>query len=96
MSTEQFCLRMDPEFIRKIDAEAEKDYKTRTEIIKEAVQKLLKDREQKEVLKKLAAELWLKGEISEAKLKKVLSEEEIKDLKFGKHWIEDILNEISG
>lgn len=96
MSTEQFCLRMDPEFIRKIDAEAEKDYKTRTELIKEAVQKLLKDREQKEVLKTLAAELWLKGEISEAKLKKVLSEEEIKDLKFGKHWIEDILNEISG
>ncbi|MBI4017234.1 MAG: ribbon-helix-helix protein, CopG family [Candidatus Aenigmarchaeota archaeon] len=90
----QFCLRMEPELIRKVDEEAEKTYKTRTEFIKEALLKLLEERNEKERLKKLAAELWLKGEISESKLKKVLTEEEIKDIKFGKHWIEEAIHEI--
>ncbi len=94
METTQFCLRMEPELIRKVDEEADKTYKTRTEFIKEALLRLLEERQEKQQLKKLAAELWIKGEISEAKLKKVLSEEEIKDLKFGKHWIEEIVHEI--
>lgn len=95
IQTTQFCMRMDSELIRQVDEEAETEYKTRTEFIKEAIQKLLKEKEQKEKLKKLAAEFWLKGEISETKLKKVLNEEEIKDLKFGKQWVEDAINEIS-
>ena len=41
--------------------------------------------------KLIAAELWLQGEISETKLKKVLTEEEIKDLKFGKRWMKECL-----
>ncbi|MBI4142111.1 hypothetical protein HY484_04250 [Candidatus Woesearchaeota archaeon] len=94
--TTQFCLRIEPELVRKIDDEAEHEYKTRTEFIKEAVQKLLKEKEEKEHLKRLAAELWLKGELSETKLKKVLNEEEIKDLKFGKHWVEEVIHEIRG
>lgn len=94
METTQFCLRMEPELIRKVDEEAEKTYKTRTELIKEALRKLLEERQEKEKLKNLASELWLRGEISEVKLKKVLSEEEIKDLKFGKHWIEEVIHEI--
>jgi len=94
METTQFCLRMEPELIRKVDEEAEKAYKTRTELIKEALLRLLEERNEKERLKKLAAELWLKGEISESKLKKILTEEEIKDIKFGKHWIEEAIHEI--
>lgn len=96
IETTQFSLRIEPELVRKVDEEAEREYKTRTEFIKEAVQKLLKEKEEKERLKHLAAELWIKGEISETKLKKVLSDEEVKDLKFGKQWIEDVLHEISG
>lgn len=94
-TTTQFSMRIEPELIRKIDAEAEKEYKTRTELIKEAVQKLLKEKEEKEHLKKLAAELWLKGELSETQLRKALSEEEVKDLKFGKRWVEEVIHEIS-
>ncbi|MEK6950104.1 MAG: ribbon-helix-helix protein, CopG family [Nanoarchaeota archaeon] len=93
METTQFSLRMEPELLRQIDGEAEEEYKTRTELIKEAIVHLLKEREEQERLKKVAAELWLKGEIPETKLRKVLREEEIKDLKFGKHWIEDVLHE---
>src|SRR3989338_5622811 len=93
-ATTQFSMRMEPELIRIIDDEAEKEYKTRTELIKEAVQKLLAEKAEKEHLKKLAAELWLKGELSETKLRKVLSEEEIKDLRFGKHWVEEVIHEI--
>ena len=91
--TTQFSLRIEPDLIRQIDEEAEKEYKTRTDFIKEAVLHLLKEKEEKERLKKVAAELWLKGEISETKLRKVLSEEEIKDLQFGKQWIEDVIHE---
>ncbi len=80
--------------MRQIDAEAEREYKTRTELIKEAVLHLLREREEKEKLKKLAAELWLKGELSETGLKKVLDGEEIKDLRFGKHWVEEAIHEI--
>ena len=93
--TTQFSLRMEPDLIRQIDEEADKEYKTRTELIKEAVVHLLKEKEEKERLKEIAAELWLKGEISETKLRKVLSEEEIKDLKFGKQWIGDLIHESS-
>ena len=93
-STTQFSLRIEPELIRRIDEEAHREYKTRTELIKEAVQKHIQETEEKERLKRLAGELWLKGEISESKIKKVLTEEEVKDLKFGKHWIEEVINEI--
>ncbi|MBI4147907.1 ribbon-helix-helix protein, CopG family [Candidatus Woesearchaeota archaeon] len=96
METTQMCMRIEPELIRKIDEEADKNFKTRTELIKEAILSLLHEREEKARLKKLAAELWLKGEISETKLKKVLSEEDLKDLKFGKRWIEEVIHEISG
>ena len=41
--------------------------------------------------KLIAAELWLQREISETKLKKVLTKEEIKDLKFGKRWMKKCL-----
>ena len=77
-------------------AYAEKEYKTRTDLIKEAIQKLLLEKKEKERLKRVASELWLKGEISGTNLKKVLNDEEIKDLKFGKSWIEDMLHEIRG
>ncbi len=96
MKATQFSLRFEPELIRKIDEEAEKEYKTRTELIKEAIQKLLTDRNEKERLKRVASELWLKGEITESNLKKVLNDEELKDLKFGKSMIEDMLHEIRG
>ncbi len=92
--TTQFSLRMEPNLIRQIDDEAEREYKTRTELIKDAVLHLLREKEEKEKLKRVAAELWLKGEVSETALKKVLNEEEIKDLTFGKRWVEDLINEI--
>lgn len=94
IETTQFSLRFEPELIRQIDDEAEKEYKTRTELIKEAVVHLIREKEEKERLKRVAAELWLKGEMSETALKKVLNDEEIKDLKFGQQWIEETLNEI--
>ena len=94
IETTQFSLRMEPALMRQIDEEAEREYKTRTELIKEAVLQLLRERAEKEKLQRVAAELWLKGEISETALKKVLNEEEIKDLKFGKQWIEEAVNEI--
>ena len=96
MKATQFSLRFEPELIRTIDEEAEKEYKTRTDLIKEAIQKLLLEKKEKERLKRVASELWLKGEISGTNLKKVLNDEEIKDLKFGKSWIEDMLHEIRG
>ncbi|MFH1072996.1 MAG: ribbon-helix-helix domain-containing protein [Nanoarchaeota archaeon] len=91
--TTQFSLRIEPELIRMVDRAAEKEFKNRTEFIKEAVQKLLAEKEEKTQLKKVAAELWLKGELSKDKLKKVLNDEEIKDLTFGKQWIEDSVHE---
>ena len=94
ITTTQFSLRMETDLLRKVDEEAEREYKTRTELIKEAVHKLLKENQEKEKLKQLAAELWLKGELSETKLKKVLSEEEISDLKFGRQWVEDVIHEV--
>ncbi|MBS3123486.1 ribbon-helix-helix protein, CopG family [Candidatus Woesearchaeota archaeon] len=92
--TMQFSLRIEPELVRTMDAEAEREYKTRTEFIKEAIQKLLLEKREKERMKQLAAELWLKGELSETQLKKALNEEEIKDLHFGKKWVDDIIYEI--
>ena len=53
-----------------------------------------KSKKEKERLKKIAAELWLQGELSESKLRKVLSHEEIQDLSFGKQWIEDVLHDV--
>lgn len=47
----------------------------------------------REQIKETAAELWLKGEFSETQLKKVLFDEEIKDLTFGKKWIGGMLRE---
>lgn len=93
-TTTQFSLRFEPDLIRQIDDQAEKDYKTRTELIKEAIVHFIREKEEKERLKRVAAELWLKGEISEIALKKVLTDEEIKDLRFGKRWIEEMLDEI--
>ena len=91
----QFSMRMDPELLRKIDEEAEREYTTRTELIKQAIQHLLKEKDEQERLKRVATELWLKREISEVKLKKVLSESELKDLKFGKQWIDEMMHEIN-
>ncbi|MBI2109968.1 ribbon-helix-helix protein, CopG family [Candidatus Woesearchaeota archaeon] len=93
MKTTQFSLRIQPDLIRKIDEEAEKEYKTRTELIKEALQVFLKEKQEKELLKKVAAELWLRGEIPDTKLKKILTEQDLKDLKFGKRWIEEVIHE---
>jgi len=45
-------------------------------------------------MKKIAAELWLKGDISEKSLKKALTEEETKDILFGKKWVEGAIQEI--
>ncbi len=93
-TTTQFSLRFEPDLIRQIDEEAEKEYKNRTELIKEAVVHFIREREEREKLKQVAAELWLKGELSETNLKKVLNNEEIKDLKFGKQWIEETFHEL--
>ena len=93
-TTTQFSLRIESNLLRKIDEEAEKEYKTRTELIKQAVHHLLVEKQEKDRLKKLACELWLKGELSETQLKKALSDEEVKDLKFGKQWIEEVIDEI--
>ena len=94
-TTTQFSLRIEPELIRRVDEEARKEFKTRTELIKEAVQKLLREKEEKDEIKRKAVELWLKGEISEPNVRKILSESDMKDLKFGKKWIEEIVNELS-
>ncbi len=93
-STTQVSLRFDTELLRRIDEEAQQEYKTRTELIKEGMCRILDENKEKTDLKRIAAELWLKGEIPEHKLKKVLSEDELKDLKFGKRWIEETLHEI--
>ncbi|GEM_PF-4314460 len=94
VDTTQFSLRMDTELLREIDEEAQQEYKTRTELIKDGMYKILEEKKEKRNLKRIAAELWLKGELPEHQLKKVISEEEIKDLKFGKRWIEETLHEI--
>lgn len=94
IETIQFSMRIEDELLRKVDEEAKKEYKNRTELIKEAVLSYILEKKEKERLKKTAAELWLKGELSETQLKKALSEEEINDLTFGKRWIEDMLHEI--
>ena len=92
--TTQFSLRMNTELLRELDDEAQQEYKTRTELIKDGIYKILEEKKEKRNLKRIAAELWLKGELPEHKLKKVLSEDELKDLKFGKRWIEETLHEI--
>ncbi len=91
--TTQFSMRIEEELLRLIDEEAEAEYKNRTELIKDAVLSYLKEKSEKERLKKIGAELWLKGKLTETELKKVLSEEEVKDLAFGKKWIEEAVNE---
>jgi len=92
--TIQFSMRIEDELLRKVDEEAEKEYKNRTELIKEAVRSYLEEKEKKTHLKKVAAELWLKGELSQKDLKKALTEEETKDIIFGKKWVEDALHEM--
>lgn len=92
--TTQFSMRIEEVLLHQIDEEAKRIYKNRTELIKEAVLSYLQERIEKERIKKLAAELWLKGELSDTQLKRALNEEEVKDLHFGKKWIEDALNEI--
>ncbi|MDP3729100.1 MAG: ribbon-helix-helix domain-containing protein [bacterium] len=92
--TTQFSMRMEEMLLHQIDEEAKKRFKNRTELIKEAVLKYLQERIEKERIKKIAAELWLKGELSETQLKKALNEEEVKDLQFGKRWIEEAVNEL--
>ena len=92
--TTQFSMRMEEVLLHQIDEEAKRRFKNRTELIKEAVLKYLQERIEKERLKSIAAELWLKGELSESQLKKALHEEEVKDLQFGKKWVEDTLHEL--
>lgn len=92
--TTQFSIRIEDELLRTVDNEAEKLYKTRTELIKEAVVKYIEEKHEKTRLKRVAAELWLQGKLHEAELRKALSEEEIKDLQFGKQWIEGAVREI--
>jgi metal-responsive CopG/Arc/MetJ family transcriptional regulator len=92
--TTQFSMRIEQELLRKIDTEANKEYKNRTELIKEAVLQYLSHKGEKVHLKRTASELWLKGELSDSQLKKALSEEEVKDLTFGKQWIEATIDEI--
>ncbi len=94
VETIQFSMRIEDELLRKVDEEAEKEYKNRTELIKDAVRSYLEEKERKTQVKKLAAELWLKGELPEKDLKKALRDEEIKDLQFGKKWVEAALDEI--
>ena len=91
--TTQFSMRMEEVLLHQIDEEAKRIFKNRTELIKEAVLKYLQERIEKERIKKIAAELWLKGELSETQLKKALNEEEVKDLQFGKRWIEEAIHE---
>ncbi|HLD34105.1 MAG TPA: hypothetical protein VJB66_05235 [Candidatus Nanoarchaeia archaeon] len=43
--------------------------------------------------KQRLAKLWLDGKVNESKLRKVLTSEEMKDLKFGKKWIEETVLE---
>ncbi len=50
--------------------------------------------EEGEKLKLVAAMLWLRGEITQTALKNVLNDEEIKDLRFGKEWVADVIPEI--
>lgn len=90
----QFSLRIEDELLHKVDTEAKHQYKNRTELIKHAILHYLKEKQEKENIKRIAAELWLKGELSESQLKKALSEEEVKDLAFGKKWVEDAFDEI--
>ena len=45
-------------------------------------------------IKRKHAELWLENKIPLSKLREVLSSEEVKDLKFGKRWVEDLVDEI--
>jgi metal-responsive CopG/Arc/MetJ family transcriptional regulator len=92
--TTQFSMRIEEELLRLIDEKAEEEYKNRTELIKEAVLNYLKDKSEKERLKRIGAELWLKGELTDTELKKALSDEEVKDLAFGKKWVEEAVNEI--
>lgn len=70
--TTQFSLRMEPDLLRQIDQEAEKEYKTRTNLIKEAIVHLLKERQEQEKIKQLAVEMWLKGKISKSKLHEII------------------------
>ena len=44
--------------------------------------------------KQRLAELWIYGEIHESELRKVLTSEEMKYLKFGKKWIEETVSEL--
>ncbi len=92
--TIQFSMRIEDELLRKVEEQAEKEYKNRTELIKEAVRSYLEEKERKTHLKKVAAELWLKGELPEKDLKKALTEEERKDIVFGKKWVEEALDEM--
>lgn len=45
--------------------------------------------------KKKAAGLWIKGKLNENDLGQIFSREEIKDLKFGKRWIEEMVESIN-
>ncbi len=45
--------------------------------------------------KKKAAELWVEGKFGEDNLKQIFSREEIKNLKFGKRWIEETIEDIN-
>ena len=92
--TTQFSIRVEDELLRKVDEEADKEYKNRTELIKDAVRVYLEEKGKKKQLKRIAAELWLKGELSQKELKKALAEEEIKDIAFGKKWVEEALYEM--
>ena len=44
--------------------------------------------------KKHAASLWLKVKLLDAALKNVLDDQEINDLKFGKRWVETVLEDV--
>lgn len=89
MDTWKVNFRLPEDLIRKADTIARVQHKTRTDIIKEALQQYLQEAEKQEELKQTVMELYLDGEIIFETLSRVIGRRDAAAVRTSKKILEE-------
>lgn len=89
MDTRKVNFRLPKELIRKADTIAQLQHKTRTDIIKEALQQYLQEAAEQEELKQTVVELYLDEEISFETLSRIIGYRDAEAVRTSKKILEE-------
>ncbi|NHN46498.1 ribbon-helix-helix protein, CopG family [Halostella sp. JP-L12] len=85
MSTKRVNFRLPEELIAQADVAAEVTHKNRTEILIEALQQYLEEKESDESFREAVVELYLDGQIEFEKLAEVIGRQDAESVRASKH-----------